>query len=215
MGKQPVVENVTTEILEKRKKYFIPTAAMYYQEPLQLVSAQGCSVYDENGNEYLDCIGGIVCISAGHNHPKIKAHVSFTHGEGYGRPLLEASLSGKPVITSDWSGHKDFLNENAVLLPGEVKNVHPSAVNEWIIKESSWFTVNYSLAARNLNDVFENYSKYLAKSEKLAKENSEKFSLDRMQKELDSLLTKSLPVFPKKQQIVLPKLKKVELPVAV
>jgi glycosyltransferase involved in cell wall biosynthesis len=33
-----------------------------------------------------------------YNHPKVKAHVSFTHGEGFGRPLLEASLSGKPVI---------------------------------------------------------------------------------------------------------------------
>lgn len=148
-----------------------------------------------------------------YNHPKIKAHVSFTHGEGFGRPLLEASLSGKPVIASDWSGQKDFLNkEYSTLIPGEVKQVHPSAVNDWIVKESSWFVVNYSSAARILNDVFENYPKYLSKAEKLAKENSEKFSLDKMQKELDSLLTKHLPNFPKKQQIVLPKLKKVELP---
>ena len=33
-----------------------------------------------------------------YNHPKIKALVSFTHGEGYGRPLLEFSVTGKPVI---------------------------------------------------------------------------------------------------------------------
>ena len=74
MAKQPVMDKVVSnsEILEKRKKYFIPTAVTYYKEPLQLVSAQGCNVYDEQGNEFLDCIGGIVCISAGHNHPKIK-----------------------------------------------------------------------------------------------------------------------------------------------
>ena len=24
-----------------------------------------------------------------YNHPKVKVHVSFTHGEGFGRPLLE------------------------------------------------------------------------------------------------------------------------------
>ena len=44
-----------------------------------------------------------------YNHPKVKAHVNLTHGEGFGRPLLEASLSGKPVIASGWSGHLDFL----------------------------------------------------------------------------------------------------------
>ena len=24
-----------------------------------------------------------------YNHPKVKAHLTFTHGEGFGRPLLE------------------------------------------------------------------------------------------------------------------------------
>ena len=33
-----------------------------------------------------------------YNHPKVKAHVTFTHGEGFGRPLLEASFSGKPIL---------------------------------------------------------------------------------------------------------------------
>ena len=31
-----------------------------------------------------------------YNHSKVKAHISFTKGEGYGRPLTEAScMSGK------------------------------------------------------------------------------------------------------------------------
>ncbi len=61
-----------TEIQEIRKKHFISTAYHYYKEPLQLVKASGCYVYDEQGKKYLDAIGGIICISAGHNHPKIK-----------------------------------------------------------------------------------------------------------------------------------------------
>lgn len=60
------------EILAFRKKHFLATAVHYYQEPLQLVRAKGEYVFDEKGRQYLDCIGGIVCISAGHNHPKIK-----------------------------------------------------------------------------------------------------------------------------------------------
>ncbi len=66
----PVPSN--QEIVEGRKKHFVATAVHYYKEPLQLVRAKGCLVWDEQGREYLDCIGGIVCISAGHNHPKWK-----------------------------------------------------------------------------------------------------------------------------------------------
>ena len=78
-----------------------------------------------------------------YNHPKVKAHITFTKGEGYGRPLAEASLSQKPIIASNWSGHIDFLKE-AVLLPGTLTNVHPSTVWEnVIIPESQWFTIDY------------------------------------------------------------------------
>ena len=44
-----------------------------------------------------------------YNHPKVKSMVSLTKGEGFGRPLLEFSLTNKPVIASNWSGQTDFL----------------------------------------------------------------------------------------------------------
>lgn len=46
-----------------------------------------------------------------YHHPKVKALVSLTHGEGFGLPILEAAASGLPVIATDWSGHVDFLND--------------------------------------------------------------------------------------------------------
>lgn len=60
------------DLIAFRKKHFMPTAALYHKEPLQLVKAEGEYVWDSQGQRYLDGIGGIVCISAGHNHPKIK-----------------------------------------------------------------------------------------------------------------------------------------------
>ncbi len=60
------------DILDFRAKHFLPTAGYYHKEPIQLTKAQGTYVWDSEGNRYLDAIGGIVCISAGHNHPKIK-----------------------------------------------------------------------------------------------------------------------------------------------
>ena len=102
-----------------------------------------------------------------YNHPKIKAMISFTHGEGYGRPLLEFGITGKPVIAPNWSGHVDFLSENGILLPGELKKVHSSVVWEnVIIKESSWFYVDYGYASGLLKDIEKNYKKYLQKSRK-------------------------------------------------
>jgi hypothetical protein len=75
-----------------------------------------------------------------YNHPKVKAMVSLTKGEGYGRPLLEFSLSKKPIIVSGWSGHMDFLNpEFNIIIGGELKNVHPSSANKFLLAESQWF----------------------------------------------------------------------------
>ena len=57
-----------------------------------------------------------------YNHKKVKAMITTTHGEGFGRPLLEFSLIGKPIIAPNWSGHLDFLKEKyTTLLPGELK----------------------------------------------------------------------------------------------
>jgi hypothetical protein len=145
-----------------------------------------------------------------YNHPKIKAHASLTHGEGFGRPLLEATLSGKPLLTTNWSGHIDFLPENlANLLPGTLVNIPPSACNDWLIKESQWFNANYSIAAQKLEDIYENYINYIPKSEKLRIQNNERFNLEEAGKKLIEVLEKNLPVFEKKVAITLPKFKKI------
>ncbi len=139
-----------------------------------------------------------------YNHPKVKATLSFTHGEGFGRPLLEFSMTGKPVIASGWSGQVDFLNENgSVLLKGDLRNVDPSAANQFLLGESQWFYVNYSDAALKLNDVFNNYSKYLSESSKLGAENRVKFSHSKMTESLKVICDRYVKVA-KHVDLVLP-----------
>ncbi len=88
-----------------------------------------------------------------YNHSKVKAMVNLTKGEGYGRPLLEFSLTKKPIITTNWSGHKDFLDEQfTTLLPGIMANVHPSAANQWLLKESQWFNVDTGHVGHHLKN---------------------------------------------------------------
>jgi glycosyltransferase involved in cell wall biosynthesis len=145
-----------------------------------------------------------------YRHPKIKSMVSFTKGEGFGRPLLEFSLTGKPVIASNWSGHLDFLKDNAVLLEGDLKEVHESAVDQFLLKEAKWFNVNISKAIPKIKDVYKNYQIYKKMSEKLATVNIEKFSISKMTEGFNSVFEKHnvySKVQPKLQPLKLPKLK--------
>lgn len=141
-----------------------------------------------------------------YNHPKIKVHISFTKGEGFGRPLLEATVSEKPLIVSGWSGHMDFLNQDlATLLPGELNNIDDSAIWEKvIIKESKWFTVNYGYASNAMKAVFKDYQKFSLKAKQLAIINKNKFSLEKMSKKFEEILNKYLSDHPKEVELNLP-----------
>ena len=149
-----------------------------------------------------------------YNHPKIKAMVSLTKGEGFGRPLLEFTMSGKPIIVSNWSGHKDFLTmEKSVMLGGKLTEVHRSASDDFILTSAKWFTANYNEVVEVLKIVKEDYEKFLEKSEELRKDNMKNFSLEKTTEDLrnilDSLVINQVEK-PTKTKLVLPELKKVE-----
>jgi len=145
-----------------------------------------------------------------YNHSKVKAMVSLTKGEGFGRPLLEFSLVKKPIMTTNWSAHTEFLSkEFTTLMNGELKNLHPSVLNDWFVKEAQWFNVNPMEVNHYLKDIFENYKKYQNNANRQAYKSKTEFSWDRMKEKLDMILTSRIPEFPKEIQLQLPKL---ELP---
>lgn len=146
-----------------------------------------------------------------YNHPKVKSLVSFSKGEGYGLPIQEFTMTGKPVISSAYSGPMDFLNKDfTFLLPGQLTQIHPSAANDWLPKEGQWFTVSYQYASLVLKDIFENYEKYLEKSRKHIQYTKNNFSLTIMQEKFLEIWKKYIN-FVKDEPIMLklPKLKKV------
>jgi glycosyltransferase involved in cell wall biosynthesis len=148
-----------------------------------------------------------------YNHSRVKAMISLTKGEGYGRPLLEFTLSKKPLITTSWSGHVDFLNpEFTNLIGGQLTQVHPSAANEWLLPESMWFAPDHGQIGHYLKDVFENYKNYTEKAKRQAFKSKNEFSWDKMKEKVDSLLTQYIPEFPQELTFQLPNLKKIELP---
>jgi hypothetical protein len=148
-----------------------------------------------------------------YNHPKVKSMVCFTKGEGFGRPLLEFSLVKKPIISTNWSGHVDFLNKDFVtLLNGTLTQVHPSAANQFLLKDSQWFSPDQGQIGYYLKDVFENYKNYTEGAKRQAYRSKTEFSWDKMKETMDSLFEQYIPEFPKEVTLKLPPLKKIELP---
>lgn len=144
-----------------------------------------------------------------YNHPKVKSMISFTKGEGYGRPLLEFTTSRKPLVVSNWSGHLDFLDTRSnILINGEVKSVHPSAVvKDIIIPEAKWFYPYGNEIKNGLKDMFKNYDKYLKNTSIQLNKTKNHFSLEKMEEKLLDILEQKIP---KQMELKLPKLIKVD-----
>ena len=148
-----------------------------------------------------------------YNHPKIKAHITLTKGEGFGRPLAEASLSEKVIIAPNWSGQVDFL-KHTIQVPGQLTQVHPSAAwDEVILQDSMWFTADYGQAGEAMKFAFDkkNAKTIATLAKRQASVIKREFTLEMMADKLLSLIpnqpTTQLPTLKK---IELPKLKKVE-----
>ena len=100
-----------------------------------------------------------------YKHPKIKALVALTHGEGFGLPLFECAYSGVPVICAGWSGQLDFLydKENKVRnfydVDYDLQPVAPEVVWEGvIIKESMWAYPREQSARQKMRECYAHFS---------------------------------------------------------
>lgn len=126
-----------------------------------------CSINLLHGNLTDEQMAGL------YRHPKVKAMVSFTHGEGFGLPLYEGSAAGLPVIATDWSGHLDFLTvKNKNMFAGvkyKLEQIPQQAVwNGVLHHESKWANIDNKDARKKLRDVYKNHSKWQKKAQKLS-----------------------------------------------
>lgn len=213
-------------------KTFLETFKNVKDKPALILKTQGATASIIDKNDILDKIRQIQKLigdkdlpnvylihgmfddeemNALYNHPKVKAHITFTKGEGFGRPLLEASISAKPVIAPNWSGHIDFLHKDmSVLLSGKLTQLHPSAVvQNMLLAESGWFTVDYKAASDKLRDIYKNYKNYVDGAKRQAYRSRTEFTLEKMGDKLIELIDDKIP---KPVQLKLPQLKKIELP---
>lgn len=146
-------------------------------------------------------------------HPKVKAMYCLTKAEGFGRPLLEFSTTGKPIIAPYYSGQADFLKKDFICeIQGTLTPIHASAQNEFLIKEAKWFTPNYGHAISCLKTVRKEYKKWLelAKRQKFfTKTNFNKSAVDKIYETTLLNVDTMLDAIPKPIELKLPKLQKV------
>jgi len=77
----------------------------YGRLPVALSHGQGCRVWDTNGREYLDGLGGIAVNTVGHNHPKLVAALQdqvtkLIHTSNYYHVPLQEQLANLLVERS-------------------------------------------------------------------------------------------------------------------
>lgn len=124
-----------------------------------------------------------------YTHPKIKAFITHTKGEGFGRPILEATLCGLPILATKWSGHLDIIDKkNSILLPGKLVNI--TKETSLFSTKAKWMEVDKNVSSQKIRDVYQNYDKYNTKAVKLKEINKSKFDINKISSLYESLFSR-------------------------
>jgi len=135
-------------------------------------------------------------------HPKIKAIVSTTHGEGFGLPLFEAAQKELPVVAPNWSGHVDFLYAPRRDKKGKEKDkahftkvdyniapVQSEAVWDGVlVADSQWCFPKQSSFKYALREVYKNYGSRQSEAKKLAKHIKKNFVKDDIYRKIANIV---------------------------
>ena len=155
-----------------------------------------CKIYLLHGSLTDEEMAGL------YTHPKIKAMVSTTHGEGFGLPLFEAAYYGMPVIATDWSGHVDFLYKPTKQKNGKIKKKHmfsrisytlqpvqKEAVWEGVIQpDSMWAYPEDGSVRMNLEEMYKDHGRFKKRAKELQKWICKEFTEEKKYAELVSLI---------------------------
>lgn len=115
----PTTEQKSTvsEAVRKHKEFLFPAVATYYQEPVALVKGEGEYVWDDAGNKYLDCFGGVLTVSVGHANPTINEAIiaqtnKIQHTSGLYANENQSNLAEKLAEITPGNLKKSFFSSS-------------------------------------------------------------------------------------------------------
>jgi len=102
-----------------------------------------------------------------YHHPKIRALISLTRGEGFGLPILEAAACGLPIIATKWSSYRDFMKGDSYMsVKYDLVDIPKSRIdNNIFVEGAKWAEPNLGDASK----ILRNFHKYPTIYEKRAK----------------------------------------------
>jgi len=132
-----------------------------------------------------------------YTHPTVKAFITLTSGEGWGRSLAEAAACGVPVIAPDWSSYKDFINKKySTLLPVKMEKIAAEVIQSYkgiFPTGSRWAMVTPGDVSNELKKCHMNYDAYKARAEEYVPIFKEKFGF---KNSYDLLIQKIIEITP-------------------
>ncbi|MEK7722945.1 MAG: aspartate aminotransferase family protein [Acidobacteriota bacterium] len=114
----PIEQKTTvSEAVRKHKEFLFPAVTPYYQEPIALVKGEGEYVWDDQGNKYLDCFGGVLTVSVGHANPKINEAIikqtnTLQHASGLYATKNQGDLAEKLAEITPGNLKKSFFTSS-------------------------------------------------------------------------------------------------------
>ncbi len=128
------------EIIRKKQEYVFNCAATYFKEPLVIDHAKGQYVWDFDGNQFLDFLGGIVTISVGHANEKVTSKM---------KAQIDKIQHASPLFITE--ALVSLAEKVAQLAPGDLKKSFftnsGTEANEVAVQTARTYTGKYEVVA--------------------------------------------------------------------